>query len=329
MKKRAWVFGAICLALAALALSGCAEGEDPVSRGMGYYREGNYEQAMACWEDAAAEGNAGAMYNIGTLYYSGEGVKQDYQAALDWFLRGAEGGSESAMRYAARLSYFDYEGLEKDYEQAAKWFGALAEKDDADAMHWLGEIYEYYLEDVAAHDAIAREWYERGASLGNSGCMYHMGKLYVEGKSVEKSEATAFVWYERAAQHGSRNAMREAGHMLCKGQGVKKDYPAAQSWLQKAVDAGDTEKGSYEWLGYLYASDLEGVETDYEKGAAYYRQAEEAGSGYAMCMLGNMYKDGKLGETDLDMAREYYQKALEAGYERAEDSLKALDEAEK
>jgi TPR repeat protein len=34
----------------------------------------------------AAQGDATAQYNLGTMYYAGEGVPQDYAEALKWAL---------------------------------------------------------------------------------------------------------------------------------------------------------------------------------------------------------------------------------------------------
>jgi hypothetical protein len=41
--------------------------------------------ARQWWERTAAQGHARVQYNLGTLYYNGQGVPQDYLRAYMWF----------------------------------------------------------------------------------------------------------------------------------------------------------------------------------------------------------------------------------------------------
>ena len=51
----------------------------------------DYTQARQWYEKAAAAGDAGAMVNLGYLYGHGDGVKQDYTQARHWNEKGCRG----------------------------------------------------------------------------------------------------------------------------------------------------------------------------------------------------------------------------------------------
>ena len=46
---------------------------------------------------AADQGHARAKYNLGVMYYNGQGVAQDYSAAMKWFRMAADQGHAQAQ----------------------------------------------------------------------------------------------------------------------------------------------------------------------------------------------------------------------------------------
>ena len=50
-------------------------------------RAGDYERAMEMFSVLAEQGDRLAMNTIGIFYYEGQGVEQDYSAAMDWWIR--------------------------------------------------------------------------------------------------------------------------------------------------------------------------------------------------------------------------------------------------
>ena len=49
------------------------------------YERGNYKEAVKWWKLAAEQGDADAQYNLGHMYYKGQGFPQDYALAHMWF----------------------------------------------------------------------------------------------------------------------------------------------------------------------------------------------------------------------------------------------------
>ena len=56
-----------------------------------------YEEAAGCFLNAAENGLSEAQYNIGTLYFNGQGVPQNFEEAEKWLLRAAEQELEAAQ----------------------------------------------------------------------------------------------------------------------------------------------------------------------------------------------------------------------------------------
>ena len=50
-------------------------------------RAGEIQSAIPLFEELANEGDTKAMITLGNLYYEGRGTTQDYQSAMNWYLR--------------------------------------------------------------------------------------------------------------------------------------------------------------------------------------------------------------------------------------------------
>ena len=69
----------------------------------------------------ANQGFATAQYASGLMYDNGEGVRQDYQKAFEWFTKAANQGFATAQ-YASGLMYYNGEGVRQDYKKAKNFF---------------------------------------------------------------------------------------------------------------------------------------------------------------------------------------------------------------
>ncbi|GGE57910.1 tetratricopeptide repeat protein [Actibacterium pelagium] len=79
---------------------------------------------------AADQGHVHAQYLLGQSYEAGLGVDQDYDQAIEWYLRASEGGEDDPQynsaannaRSALGAMYESGRGVPQDFEQAAKWY---------------------------------------------------------------------------------------------------------------------------------------------------------------------------------------------------------------
>ena len=87
-------------------------------------------------EDAAKGGNVSAQVVLAKRLYAGNGVKQDYKKAANWFEKAAAQGSAEAQ---SNLGYCYYSGLgvKRDYDKAVYWYTKSAELGNAAAQNYL------------------------------------------------------------------------------------------------------------------------------------------------------------------------------------------------
>lgn len=104
------------------------------------YEDGDYTKALQIWEQAATSNHTEAMYNLGILYYKGQGVIQDYNKAREWFEKAVTSGNAQAM-YSLGTLYYEGQGVTQDYAKARGWYEKAATLDDAQAMYSLGWLY--------------------------------------------------------------------------------------------------------------------------------------------------------------------------------------------
>ena len=87
-------------------------------------------KVLNLWNKAADQGIAQAQFNLGNMYKNGQGVAQDYSAAM-------------------------------------KWYRMAADQGDADAQYYIEDIYKNGY-GMAQNILIAKEWYQKASNRGNS-----------------------------------------------------------------------------------------------------------------------------------------------------------------
>lgn len=117
---------------------------------------GDYVTALREFTAAADAGLHLAQYNLGVMYYTGEGVDQDYEQAFKWTRMAAEQGHINAQFNLGTL-YYNGLGMrsslftrwplslifqQSNFEEAVKWYGYAAEYDHGEAQYNLATMYE-------------------------------------------------------------------------------------------------------------------------------------------------------------------------------------------
>jgi len=90
----------------------------------------------------AEQGDIDAQYNLGKMYYNGDGTLKDDKQAFYWNKKSAEQGQVDAQ-YSLALMYYNGIGTLKDYKKAAYWTRKSYEKGHKDAKE-LWEEYELW-----------------------------------------------------------------------------------------------------------------------------------------------------------------------------------------
>lgn len=164
--------------LSTLTLTVCLAGvlTGPVlanyNSGLKAYNNKDYAQAL---KEFKATGNKDSNYNLGVMYFKGQGVKPDHQQGLEYFKKAAEQGH-------------------------------------ANAQFILGTLYDKG-DDVLQDRAVAAKWYRKAADQGHAQAQFNLGLMYTNGEGVEKDRAQAVLWLNKAARQGHTGAGKLLGVM--------------------------------------------------------------------------------------------------------------------
>jgi TPR repeat protein len=229
-------------------------------------------KAVKFYRKAADQGDVYAQNNLGNLYDSGKGVKQDYVEAVNWYRKAAEKGNPYGQ-YRLGWAYENAHGVKQDLAEALNWYRKSAAQGDADAQNSLGDMYDSG-KGVKQDYAEAVNWYRKSAEQGNAYAQYRLGWAYANGQGVKQDQAEALNWYRKSAEQGYVNSQYNLGDAYYNGTGAKQDYVEAINYYRKAAEQGNASAQNN--LGFMYANG-QGVKQDPVEAVKWYRKAVEQG----------------------------------------------------
>ena len=173
---------------------------------------------------------------LGEMYKKGQGVKQDYKEAVEWYRKAAEQGDATAQ---CNLGYMcnKGEGVKQDYKEAVEWYRKAAEQGFAKAQSSLGTMYKHGQGAKQDYNE-AVMWYRQAAEQGCANAQCNLGRMYYEGQGVKQDHKQAIAWCRKAAEQGYAEAQCIVGVMYASGLGVPQDVAKALKWLQLAAEQG-------------------------------------------------------------------------------------------
>ena len=121
MKVRTWV----SIAGLALGLTGAPAGAHDLRSAVAAYRHGDYGLTLSILKPMAHDGDPYAQYGLGVLFDNGQGVPENYEHALKWYLKAAEHGLADAQ-YMAGMHYAAGRGRPQEPARAYFWFNLAA-----------------------------------------------------------------------------------------------------------------------------------------------------------------------------------------------------------
>lgn len=314
------------------------------------YREGIFtppdqNKALYYADLAASRGDAWGLFRMG-LYYE---EQEEREAAFEYFRAACVQGDKKAPYYLG-LMYLNGTGTERDIKKAVEALETAADREDTECLAVLGDIF-YRDELVERDDERAFFWYSRAYAVGDKRAALPLGHLYLstwekqdyqkaerflkeaveletdgsvslvlgniyrEGIGREPDLKTAVSYYENGGGKGNAECMEILGTLYFQGETLEQSYDKAFSWLDKARQAGGLQ--SYFMLGYLYLKGY-GCEADEEQARELLEIAAETEcDGCASYELGYLYERRNRSPEDLDLAAEYYRRAMELGNDSA------------
>jgi TPR repeat protein len=189
----------------------------------------------------------------------------------------------------------------------------------APAQNALGLMYQYG-SGVPIDYGKAVHYFQLAANAGYPDAESNLGIMYYYGLGVAVDRKLAFNCFEQAAIGGKNaSALVNLGRAYEFGNGVDPDYAKALAYFKDAADLGSSD--GYYNLGWMYFRGL-GVSQDYAVARVQFLNAARAGNGAAENKLGVMSELGLGVPVNFDEALAYYKKAGELhGYDEAQYHL--------
>jgi len=262
----------------------------------------------------ATQGDQDAQYKLGTLHYSGDGVKQDFSKSALWYRRAAQQGNLDAQ-YSLGNMYLMGEGVEQDNQQAAHWYALATEQGHVSAKHNLTnlqrsmhsstqlEIETNKVEDeqitIIEINEDEGKTADESISDATGKSEYQQGLAYAFGDGVPQNDRNAFNLFYAAAEKGYALAQYKVGVAYAYGEGVRQDNKEAAEWYQKAAVQGYTIAQRNLAMMYL---DGNGIQQDKVHALAWYNVV--ASQGNAMDIRRRDILEKELSETELSQSQE-------------------------
>ena len=142
----------------------------------------------------AQAGDAQAQTELGYVYAVGQGVEQNFQEALRWFLAATRQG----------------------YAESLKWLRMSAEGGYPTGQFKLGAMYANAT-GVTQDFAEAAKWYQLAAERGHMSAQFELGDLYIAGSGVQRDYTIAGRLFLAAAKQGHPEAQYNIGEMYAAG----------------------------------------------------------------------------------------------------------------
>ena len=277
-------------------------------RGKFYWEQEDYDESEKWYKMAADKGNVNAMFNLAyDIYYNRTALINNILLPF-------------RQRFEESYDIYDNFPLSKiNINLAKKWYEKAANLGNTAAMNNLVIIYE-----DEGNIEKAKEWYEKAANLGDMVAMNNLGVIYDKEGNNEKARE----WYKKAANLGNRVAMNNLGRNYEREGNIKE----AKEWYEKAYNEG-YEEAEADLKNLMSSEEMyeKGkfyfIQKDYEKSEKWYKMA--AGKGNVDAMLSLAYDIYEISnKRDINLAKKWYEKAYNEGYEEAEEKLENLMNSE-
>ena len=126
------------------------------------------------FREAADRGTAEAQFQLGLLYDTGRGVRQNPAEAI-------------------------------------RWYRAAADQGHAAAQNNLGLLYDYG-RGISQDAAEAMRWYRSAADQGFAVAQYNLGFMYANGRGLTQNYVDAYLWFNLASARASGDIREQAAH---------------------------------------------------------------------------------------------------------------------
>ncbi|MEP9396800.1 peptidoglycan-binding protein [Mesorhizobium sp. KR2-14] len=195
------------------------------------------EAGPVALREAAASGDAMALFEIGSRYAEGRGVAVDMAAAAKWYEESAKLGFAPAQY---RIGNFYEKGLagEPDVAKARNWYELSAAQGNASAMHNLAVLFAMGA-DGAPDNETAVRWFTQAAELGVKDSQFNLGILAAKGVGMPQSLEESYRWFALVAKTGDKDAAAKRDEIAkaLRPEQLERARAATELWKARPLDA--------------------------------------------------------------------------------------------
>nr|WP_278422898.1 peptidoglycan-binding protein [Brucella anthropi] len=194
------------------------------------------EAGPAALREAAAKGDARALFEVGNRYMEGRGVAADFAKAAKWYEISAGQGFAPAQY---RLGNFNEKGLgmARDLEKAKTWYQLSAQQGNASAMHNLAVLFATGA-NGNPDNASAVRWFTDAAELGVKDSQFNLGILAAKGLGMPVNLEESYKFFSLAANAGDKDAAdkRDQIAKALKPEQLERAKDLVKLWKAKPLD---------------------------------------------------------------------------------------------
>jgi len=182
--------------------------------GRAYAANQQMPDAIGAYRKAAEKGSTAAMVELGVMYGTGMGIRQDEAEARKLFERAAEAGNPRGVTNLAAISKGSG-ATPSDPAKSRAMLARAAEKNSPEAQYQLGLMYE---DGVGGpkDEVAARALFEKAAAQNHAGALERMGEFAQKGLGGPQDTDAAKSYYERAAALGNEDAKDALKRLQCR-----------------------------------------------------------------------------------------------------------------
>ncbi len=132
--------------------------------------------------------------------------QKKYIDAMEHFLKSVDQIPEAAFELGKM--YHSGFGVKQNYERVLYWYQEAGERGDGRALNNLGIMYAQG-DGVRTDPNTAEEYFRCSGEKGCAAGYYNLGMMYETGTGVSRNRERALQWYRLAAENGYEAAQKK------------------------------------------------------------------------------------------------------------------------
>lgn len=208
----------------------------------------SYEELAERLLELSNEENPYAFYYMGSLYENGNGVEQNNNLALSYYITADKMGLPQAKYQMGLTCEFGRCGVTQSYEVAFKIYKEAADLGHSDAQCQIGGLYERGYGVEQNHETAAH-YYKLASDQENERAKFLLADCHMNGIGVNKNVTEALKLFHQAANLGNGNSQLILAVRYRHGDELPIDYLKAYLYADMAAKSATNESDKIAAIG--------------------------------------------------------------------------------